>query len=240
MASIARLYLIQLELSTLPTPNGPLAMALGCYLVQTNDGKNILIDTGLPADYTPPGAPPAGQTTNVIEQIGALGLRPEQVNLLVTSHLDIDHVGCHAAFAGAEIVVQREEYEAGRSGPPRFPDARPYWDRPALRYRLVDGDTGLVPGLDLIATPGHSPGHQSILVRLPQTGPVLLTVDAVPMQRLFTPDRAPWPGDDNPDQMRASTQKLIALAERERAALVVFGHDGQQWQTLKIAPEYYG
>jgi N-acyl homoserine lactone hydrolase len=59
------------------------------------------------------------------------------------------------------------------------------------------------------------------------------------MQRLFTPDRTPWPGDANPDQMRASTQKLIALAEREQAALVVFGHDGQQWPTLKTAPEWY-
>jgi len=232
---MTRLYLIQLALTTLPTPNGPLAMALGCYLVQTSDGKNILIDSGLPADYTPPGAPPAAQATTVIAQLDALGLRPEQIDLLVTSHLDIDHVGYHRAFAQAEIVIQRAEYDAGRSGPPRFPDARVYWDQPELRYRLVDGDTELVPGLDLIATPGHSAGHQSILVRLPHTGPVLLAVDAVPMQRLFTPDRAPWPGDVDPDRMRASTQKLIALA----AALVVFGHDGQQWPTLKVAPEYY-
>jgi N-acyl homoserine lactone hydrolase len=237
VTSLTRLYLIQLELTSLPTPKGPLSMALGCYLVQTDDGKNILIDSGLPADYTPPGTPPTAQTTNVIAQIGALGLRPEQIDILVTSHLDIDHVGYHRAFPQAELIVQRAEYEAGRSGPPRFPDARVYWE--ALHYRLVEGDTELVPGLELIATPGHSPGHQSILVRLPHTGPVLLTVDAVPMQRQFTPDRAPWPGDADPDQMRASTQKLIALAERERVTLVVFGHDGQQWPTLKVAPEWY-
>jgi N-acyl homoserine lactone hydrolase len=59
------------------------------------------------------------------------------------------------------------------------------------------------------------------------------------MQRTFTPDRQAWPGDDNEEQLRASTRKLLALVEREHVALVIFGHDGQQWQTLKKAPAYY-
>ena len=59
------------------------------------------------------------------------------------------------------------------------------------------------------------------------------------MQRLFTPDRKKWPADDNEEQLRASTRKLLELVEREQVALVVFGHDGQQWQTLKKAPAYY-
>src|SRR5512135_801914 len=63
------------------------------------------------------------------------------------------------------------------------------FDHPALRYRLIEGDTELRPGLTLLETSGHAPGHQSVLVRLPQTGPVLLTIDAVMIQRLFTPDR---------------------------------------------------
>ena len=78
-----------------------------------------------------------------------------------------------------------------------------------------------------------------MLVRLPQTGPVLLTIDAVMMQRLFTPDRKKWPTDDNEEQLRASTRKLLDLVEREHVALVIFGHDGEQWQTLKKAPSYY-
>ncbi|HEX8037326.1 MAG TPA: N-acyl homoserine lactonase family protein, partial [Ktedonobacterales bacterium] len=115
----------------------------------------------------------------------------------------------------------------------------PHWDHPTLHYRLVDGDTELLPGVTLIETSGHAPGPQSVLVRLPQTGPVLLAADAVVMQRLFTPDRHAWPIDDDEAQLRASTQKLRDLVDREHAALVVFGHDGQQWQTLKKAPDYY-
>jgi N-acyl homoserine lactone hydrolase len=86
---------------------------------------------------------------------------------------------------------------------------------------------------------GHLGSLQSVLVRLPQTGPVLLTIDAVMLQRQFTPDRKKWPTDDNEEQLRASTRKLLDLVEREQVTLVIFGHDGQQWQTLKKAPAYY-
>jgi N-acyl homoserine lactone hydrolase len=104
---------------------------------------------------------------------------------------------------------------------------------------LIDGGTEILPGLTLIETSGHAPGHQSMLVHLPRTGPVLLAIDAVAMQRLFTPERQAQPHDDDEDQLRASTRKLLDLVERERVTLVVFGHDGQQWQTLKRAPDYY-
>jgi N-acyl homoserine lactone hydrolase len=78
-----------------------------------------------------------------------------------------------------------------------------------------------------------------VLVRLPRTGPVLLAADAVVLERLFTPDRRAWPLDDDEEQLRASTRKLLDLVERERVALVVFGHDAAQWQALKLAPDYY-
>ena len=135
--------------------------------------------------------------------------------------------------------MQRAHYEVARSGHPRFATARAHWDHPTLSYRQVDGDTELFPGFTLLETSGHAPGHQSILVRLPQTGPVLLAIDAVVMQRLFTVERRAWPLDDNEEQLRASTQKLLDIVEREHVNLVVFGHDGEQWQTLKKAPAYY-
>ena len=78
-----------------------------------------------------------------------------------------------------------------------------------------------------------------MLVRLPNSGPVLLAIDAVMMQRSFTPDRRASPLDDDEEQLRASTRKLLALVEREQVPLVVFGHDGEQWKTLKKAPAYY-
>jgi len=215
-------------------------MSMGCYLVQTSDGKNILIDSGLPADYaSPPGRPALEQRKNVIEQLGELGLQPDDIDMLICTHFDVDHAGHHDAFTNAELIVQREHYELARGGHPRFAAARPHWDHPALRYRLIEGDTELLPGLTLLETSGHTPGHQSVLVRLPQTGPVLLAIDAVSMQRLFTPARNATPIDDNEEQLRASTRKLLDVVEREHVALVVFHHDGEQWRTLKKAPAYY-
>ena len=235
-----RLYLMQLSTSTIPTANGPLEMSMGCYLIQTSDGKNILIDSGLPADYAPPpGMPPATDEKNVIAHLADLGLHPDDIDLLICTHFDSDHAGYHDAFAKAEFVVQRAHYELARSGHARYAAVRAHWDHPALRYRLIDGDTELLPGLTLIETSGHTPGHQSVLVHLPRTGSVLLAIDAVATQRLFTADRRAWPVDDNEEQLRASTRKLLDLVEREHVALVVFGHDGQQWQTLTKAPAYY-
>jgi len=111
------------------------------------------------------------------------------------------------------------------------------------RIRLVDGDTELLPGLELIETSGHVPGHQSVLVRLPKTGTILLTVDAVPFSAGFTRD-APDDGSGNPlgaeaEAIRASTSKLLDLVEQEQIGLVIFGHDQEQWTTLKHAPELY-
>jgi N-acyl homoserine lactone hydrolase len=211
-----------------------------CYLVETSDGKHILIDSGLSADVPlPAGAPPAEDKKNVIEHLADLGLHPDDIDILICTHFDVDHAGYHDAFTKAELIVQRAHYELARSGHPRFAAVRAHWDHPALHYQLVDGDTEVLPGLTLIETSGHTLGHQSVLVRLPHTGLVLLTIDAVMVERVFTTDRQAWPMDDNEEQLRTSTRKLLDLVEREHVALVVFGHDGQQWQSLKKAPAYY-
>ncbi len=229
-----RLYLMQV--GTSPANNNPFV----CYLVQTGDGKNILIDSGLPAVVQPPpgvATPLLGK--NVVEQIAVLGLRPGDIHLLVCTHFDGDHAGNHEAFLQAEWVVQRAHH-TNALGNPRFATSRPHWDRPEARYRFVDGDTQLLPGLDLIETSGHALGHQSVLVRLPETGPVLLAIDAVPRQSAFTLDRQKGPRDEDEGALRASTRKLLDLVQREKVRLVIFGHDAEQWQTLKKLPEYYG
>jgi len=229
-----RLYLMQV--ATLPERNLPFV----CYLVQTSDRTNVLIDSGLPANVQPPPGMPTPQVgKNVVEQLEQIGLQPGDIDLLVCTHFDGDHSGHHADFTNAELVVQRQHYELARSGYQRFSAAREQWDNPALRYRLVEGDMQLLPGLELIETSGHVPGHQSVLVQLPQTGPVLLTIDAVPQQRAFTPEREASPNDMDLELLSASTRKLLDLAQREHVSLVIFGHDLEQWQTLKKAPDFY-
>ena len=107
------------------------------------------------------------------------------------------------------------------------------------RIRLVDGDTELLPGLELIETSGHVPGHQSVLVRLPKTGAILLTIDAVPFGAGFTRGEPDDGSNPNGEAGRASTIKLLDLVEREQIGLVIFGHDTEQWKGLKKLPEFY-
>ncbi|HEX5417661.1 MAG TPA: N-acyl homoserine lactonase family protein, partial [Chloroflexota bacterium] len=82
-------------------------------------------------------------------------------------------------------------------------------------------------------------GHQSVLVRLPTTGAVLLTIDAVPFGAGFTRDEQDDGSDPNAAAIRASTHKLLDLVDREQVGLVIFGHDRAQWDGLKQLPEYY-
>lgn len=235
-----KLYLMQLSASTVPLPQGrSMEMILACYLIKTSDGKHVLIDSGMAADARRTGSPAARAEKNVIEHLAELSLVPDDIDTVICTHFDVDHAGYHDFFTKAEFIVQREHYALARSGHPRFASARAHWDHPSLRYRLVDGDTDLVPGVTLLETSGHVPGHQSVLVRLPQSGAVLLAIDAVMMRRNFAADRKAWPNDDNEEQLRVSTRKLLNLVEHEKVKLVVFGHDGEQWQELKKAPEYY-
>jgi N-acyl homoserine lactone hydrolase len=238
-ATPQRLYLMQVAAAP-----PPLSIPISCYLIQTGDGRNILVDSGLPANIhtvqLPPGLPTPIMGSDVIEQLAQLDLRPDDIDLLICTHFDIDHAGHHSAFPRARLVVQRKHYEVASNGHPRFVQTRPQWDQPEARYQFVEGDTELLPGLELIETSGHTPGHQSVLVRLPTTGPVLLTIDAVPRQSSFAPDCKAGPGDDNEETLRASTRKLLDLVQREQVSLVIFGHDTEQWETLKKVPDYYG
>ncbi len=215
--------------------NRSLQLPLVCYLVQTTDGKNILIDTG-PGD-APPGIL-SDDDTNVIDQLETIGLRPDDIEVVICTHFDEDHVGRLGSFPNATLVVQGSHYEDALNNP-RFESVRDQWDQPRERFQFVEGDTELVRGLELIDTSGHTLGHQSILVRLANTGVVVLAIDAVPHELMFFLDRPATLVDEDEMGVRASTKKLLDIAEREHATLVVFGHDPDQWNGLKRLPEYY-
>lgn len=239
-SSPKRLYLLQLATVPVPLPQGAtLEMVLPSYLIETTDGRHILIDTGISPENVSPNSPRGKSEMTVLDHLVALNLQPSDVDTLLCTHFDVDHCGFHDSFPHAELIVQRKHYEVARSGHQRFAPARKHWDHPSLRYRLIDGDLEFLPGLTLFETPGHVPGHQSVLVRLPKFGPVLLAIDAVMLQRLFTMERKASPKDDNEEQLLASTKKLLDLVEREQVKLTVFGHDGIQWQSLKKSPDFY-
>ncbi len=232
-----RLYLIQV--GSLATPDR--LVSFGCYLIQMSDGTNVLVDSGLPDPSlpTPAGMAQPIRGPDVVQQLATIGVQPADIALLIGTHFDGDHAGNYLAFTRAQLVVQRQQYEVARSGNPRFASVRVQGDQPATRYLLVEGDVEILPGVELIETSGHVLGHQSVLVRLPRTGPVLLAIDAVGVASDFTRDRAASDRDADSAKTVASTHKLLDLAEREHVALTVFHHDGEQWQTLKKLPAYY-
>jgi len=207
----------------------------------------VLVDTGFPNAYYED-ADSAGRADGLDSfgrlvrlgpenrpraQLALLGLDPEDVTDLVITHGDIDHIGGIDDFPGATIVVSRSEREAG---PPRyFGDARPMEWPAAARYRLLDADEELAPGVGLLVTPGHSAGHVSLLVRLRETGTVVLACDAISREaELATGING---GATDPEAARRSTQRLVDIARRHDA-LVVYGHDPAQ-TTLQRSPDAY-
>jgi N-acyl homoserine lactone hydrolase len=236
-----RLYL--LNLGTVQPGDVPVAG----YLIQMDDGTNVPVDTGFPRSFVDDPQNPLEMTVKVepeetvIARLASIGLEPSDINYLVCSHLDDDHSGNHDLFTNAELIVQREQYELAKDGHARFAANRDIWDHPSLRYRVINGAVELVPRLELLETSGHVPGHQSILVRLPQTGPVVLAADAVmhsSMADAVTRDMFVTDMDEE-KRIRASTQKIADVAAREGARLVIYGHDSEKWGRLRQAPAFY-
>jgi N-acyl homoserine lactone hydrolase len=229
--SIAR-SLHLLEVATVRDDGVPIPV----FLIGLADGRWWLVDTGCPADMIgDPNAPFAVTAeSHITGQLHRLGLRPADVDTVIVSHLDPDHAGANDEFKHAELVMQRAQHEhATRSGLLRYEWLRQHWDLP--NPRLADGDTELAPGITLIECGGHVPGHQAVLVDLPDTGPVLLAGDA--WMRDTDPDTRPLTQHDlDGPRTRASQRKLMNI---EGVALVVHNHDAEQWRTLRRAPERY-
>lgn len=180
-----------------------------------------------------------------VEQLRSIGVEPKDVRYVLQSHLHLDHTGALGRFPMATTLVQRIEHEYAHA-PDWFAKAayiRADFDKPGIQWKMLGGD--YTDHFDLfgdgvvttIFTPGHSPGHQSFLIRLPNTGPVLLTVDAA-----YTLDH--WNNKALPGLVCSATDsarsvaKLRRIAE-ETGALVVTGHDPDLWRSFKHAPRAF-
>ena len=235
---VSRLYFICLGYRTFETPAGARENNYAAYLIQIDDGRNILVDTGFPEDMQP--VDPDGKPwPNVVQQLASIGIAPQDVDTLVCTHYDLDHCGRNDAFPNAMQVVQRKQHDEAVRGYERYQRGRAFWDAPHINRQLIDGDYMLAPGIRLLDTDGHAPGHQSLLVTLPQMGKVLLTIDAVPRRGTFDSNRTDFPMDEDKAAAAHSMARLVELAESERPALIVFGHDGPQWRQLSVLPGYY-
>ena len=174
---------------------------------------------------------------DVVPQLATLGLKPDDVRFVANSHLHFDHCGGNEFFPRAAFLVQRAELEAARRPgfvPSYSPSALDF-DH-ALDYRMLDGDHDLFgegKGV-LLPTYGHTPGHQSLLVRAGKQAQIVAASDACYTRENMDRDVLPkilW----NPSVMSESLATLRKLRD-QGGATMFYGHDPAQWETIPRAP----
>ncbi len=200
------------------TPRAGKTIPIYAYAIRHPDGL-VLFDTGV------------GEGSKLIEEwqprlhsldaaLAALDHRPLDVIGIVVCHLHFDHIGQNPRFPGVPIYTQRAEYDAAHT-----PDYTvPEWvDFPGAKYELLAGDSEPWPGVHILSTPGHTPGHQSVLVDT-EGGGVLLTGQAVYSLAEFE-GRNPLEGTD--PAYATSVARLRSI----RARRVYVSHDDRVAET---------
>lgn len=161
---------------------------------------------------------------DIDEVFAEAGIDPGEITAIANCHLHLDHSGGNSRFPGTPIYVQRSEWSAAHE-----PDYTylPSIDFPGATYIELDGEVDPLPGMRIVPTPGHSPGHQSLVIDSPD-GLLLLAGQAVY-------SRGEWVGRSDARE-GASTARDRAAYDRSLTRLkalnpkeVLFGHDRQGW-----------
>ena len=221
-------------------------LPIPAYLIEHPKGT-VLFDTGLHPDCQHDPAARVGTRLTglfafdfypgeeVSARLEAIGRDPARIEIIVNSHFHFDHVGGNALIPNAVMVVQKREWEAGLT--PEIAAAHGYnradFD---LGHKLVeiDGEHDLFGDGSVVCLPthGHTPGHQSLRVRL-SSGEVVLAADACYFCRTLRERRLPQRVYDR----QAMLDSLDKLARLEAAgARIFFGHDAEFWKGVPQAP----
>lgn len=215
-------------------------MSENCYLIHHNQDW-LLWDTGIPEAIAaiPKGQAPTDpraihwyKPKTLAAQLTAAGVKPSDVKYLAISHSHPDHIGNVEMFPQSLLLVQKAEYEWPLPlGVFRF--------KPEHPVKKLEGDYDVFGdgSVTIISTPGHTPGHQSLLVKLPKTGAIVLAGDAVHFKDNWDNRRVP---SINFDKVKTvdSMQRIADVLAKEKAQLWI-NHDKAQTDTLKHAPEFY-
>ena len=210
-----------------------------CYLIKHSQGW-LLWDTGVTDALAakPEGERPSDprathwkRPKTLVSQLDQLGVKVSDVKFVAVSHSHPDHIGNVTLFPQATLLVQQAEYDWPSPLGPRF--------KPEQTVNKLSGDHDVFGdgSVTIISTPGHTPGHQSLLVRLPKTGAILLSGDAIHFKDNWDNRRVPAI-NFNKEQSAASMQRIADILAKEKATLWI-NHDKAQRDTLKMAPAFY-
>lgn len=182
--------------------------------------------------------PIMGPSDNVIAGLSALGLYPEDVDIVVNSHLHPDHCGCNEFFRKAEIIVHELELAAARASDSAIRGYIPReWVQP-MPMRAVGAEHDLFGDgrIVLVPLPGHTAGMIGALVALDRSGAFLLASDAVSLRASL--DRGIVPRNTwNADAFIGSLREIRRI--EKAGATVVCGHDARQWENLRTGADAY-
>jgi N-acyl homoserine lactone hydrolase len=218
----------------------PMDVVDNCYLIHHTSQGYLLWDTGVtdalfgrPEGPAPTnGAPNWRKPKSLAGQLAEIGVKPADIKYVAISHTHPDHIGNVELFPQSMLLVQKAEYDwPSPLGVGRFKAEHP------VKKLAGDYDVFGDASATLISTPGHTPGHQSLLVKLPKTGAVLLSGDAVHFKDNWDHRRVPA-GNTSKEQTLASMARLADVMAKEKAQLWI-NHDKAQADTLKHAPAFY-
>jgi N-acyl homoserine lactone hydrolase len=215
-----------------------------CFLVVHSRGS-LLWETGLndAAFNRPGGGGPRGDKVDrsLKSQLEQIGFRPQSITYLAMSHSHGDHSGNANDYTAATWLVQRAEHANMFRTDAASPGADPatYAALEKSKTVLLDGDHDVFGDGTVIlkATPGHTPGHQSLFVRLAKTGPLMLSGDLYHFPAERTLKKMPTREAAN-GQTATSREKLEAFMRDTGAALWI-QHDVMAYRGLKLAPAFY-
>lgn len=224
-------------------PDLKLQLTYSCYLIRHGD-QYMLWDTG-----NPPGDAPEAPAVPLVELLERIDVPVDAIDFVGISHHHTDHTGQLASFPGATLLIGRGDWELlGSQQPPAGMGAEEFATRrapllpwisgggevqPLLRDRHdVFGDGSVV----MISLPGHTPGHHALLVRLEETGNVLLTGDVTHFHENYRNNGVPRWNSDRADSL-ASLDRFRKIADNLDATVII-QHDPRDVAKLPAFPEF--
>jgi len=216
-------------------------LTFSCYLVK--HGSDYLVwDTGNPAATGATPAPTAPKTS-LVEQLAQLHLKAEQINFVGISHYHGDHVGQVASFPQATLLIGKGDWDAlndakndSKPNPPINPANFAHWIsgggkvEPLSADKDVFGDGSVI----MLNTPGHTPGHHSLLVKLKDKGNVLITGDLAHFRENYDSNGVPTFNTNRADTL-ASLDRFKQLATNLHATVII-QHDARDIDKLPVFP----
>jgi 4-pyridoxolactonase len=218
----------------------PVRFPVYSVLIEHPDGL-FMFDSGYDLDLVnqmlPFELPEQSAEQTVPAQLEKCGFKPDEVSVLINSHLHFDHCGGNKHLVGAKTYLHRDELRQARTPEPfeRLGYADRGYDHAAAKFELLEGDVRLADGIHLFHTPGHTVGHYSLLVELEASHPLLFMADVSYTVAAFANDQQAGFHNNPVDGVR-SIRRVKRLA-KDWGAEVIFTHDMEVFNTYALAPE---